>query len=140
MTTPADEGSARFSPNGKWIAYQSNIAGRTEAFIRAFPGGPPGEWPVSSGGAVNLAWDDQGKELFYSVPSPGAGGDLIATGIRFLPDRVEIGAPERLFTGSYVNSANVSRDAQRFLMFARPEIENDRNPLTVVLNWQAGLN
>jgi Tol biopolymer transport system component len=43
LTTPANEVTARFSPNGKWIAYTSDTNGRTEAFIRAFPGGPPGE-------------------------------------------------------------------------------------------------
>jgi Tol biopolymer transport system component len=135
LTTPANEANARFSPDGRWIAYTSDTTGRTEAFIRAFPGGPPGEWPVSGGGASNLAWRDDGKELFYRSPSPAGGGALIATAIRFLPNRVEIGAAERLFTSFNAQTTNVSENGQRFLVFQRPsERRDERYSLTVVLN------
>jgi eukaryotic-like serine/threonine-protein kinase len=141
LTTPADEVTARFSPDGKWIAYISNITGRPEAFIRAFPGGPPGEWPVSSGGASSVEWRGDGAELFYRQLSPGYGPAMMAQTIRFLPDRVAIGAAKTLFRNSfYFDTANVSKDGQRFLQFARAgETADARNPLTVVSNWQAGL-
>jgi hypothetical protein len=66
---------------------------------------------------------------------------MSAAAIRFLPDRVEIGDSTRLFASDFVNyTANVSEDGQRFLLFMRPgEEEDDSNPLTVVLNWQARL-
>ena len=90
LTTPASETSARFSPDGKWIAYTSNTAGRSEAFVRAFPGGPPGEWPVSSGGALDLVWRPNGSELFYRYAesrrrrrrSRRCGGDSVSAGSR----------------------------------------------------------
>ena len=134
LTTPASETSPRLSPDGKWIAYLSNATGRNEAYIRAFPGaGPPGEWPVSNGGAANLAWRKDGKELFYTGPSPTGGGQMAAS-IRLLADRVEIGAPRELFSGLNSTFA-VSDDGQRFLRFVQAGVNDDRDPLTVVLNW-----
>jgi Tol biopolymer transport system component len=141
LTTPADEPIARFSPDGKWIAYLSDTTGRPEGFIRAFPGGPPGEWPVSSGGASSIEWRGDGAELFYRQLSPGFGPAMMAQTIRFLPDRLEIGAAKTLFRNSfYFDTANVSKDGQRFLQFARAgETADAGNPLTVVSNWQAWL-
>ena len=62
--TPANEDSARFAPDGKWIAYTSDEAGRNEVYVEPFPGGG-GRWQVSSDGAEWIAWQRVG--LFYGL-------------------------------------------------------------------------
>ncbi len=55
MATPANEDSAQFAPDGKWIAYTSDESGRNEVYVQAFPGGG-GRWQVSTDGAEWIAW------------------------------------------------------------------------------------
>ena len=140
LTTPNNESQGRFSPDGKWIAYVSNTTGSALAYVRAFPGGPQGEWTVSSGNTANLAWHTNGQELYYRAQSRGGGGGVFAAAFRFLPDRPVIGAAQELFK-TFFGGSTVSEDGQRFLLFTRSgdDREGDRNPLTVVVNWQAAL-
>jgi hypothetical protein len=67
LTTPAYEQNARFSPDGKWIAYTSDVTSRAEAFIRAFPGGPAGEWPVSDSRTAESAGSAQNRRSRYKT-------------------------------------------------------------------------
>jgi hypothetical protein len=80
------------------------------------------------------------NSLVQRAPDSWRPGDVMATPISLLPDRVEIGTPRALFRA--LNSAtNVSKDGQRFLMFDRPSeaAKEDRSPLTIVVNWQSAL-
>ncbi len=63
-TTEFKEQNPRFSPDGKWIAYQSDESGIREVYIRPYPG-PGGKWQVSSGGGEGPMWSPDGKRLFY---------------------------------------------------------------------------
>ena len=67
LSTPADEREPMFSPDGRWIAYQSNEFGRTEVFVRPFPG-PGGKWQISTAGGTFAAWSQKRHELFYIGP------------------------------------------------------------------------
>ena len=140
LTSSASERSARFSPDGKWIVYVSNATGENEVYIRAFPGGPSGQWPVSSGGGAFAVF--RGNELFYRVPSGGRAGYVNVVPVRFLQDRPEIGATQTVLKGGFlIDAGNVSDDGQRVLVFTETSetTDSDRNPLTVVLNWQSAL-
>jgi hypothetical protein len=64
LSTPAVEQEPVFSPDGRWIAYQSNESGRTELFVRTFPG-PGGKWQISTAGGVEANWSQKRQELFY---------------------------------------------------------------------------
>ncbi len=65
------ENAARFSPDGKWVAYHSNETGFNEVYVAPFP--PTGaKWQVSSGGGVVPRWRGDGKELFHVVPGTPA--------------------------------------------------------------------
>ena len=63
LSTAAREHKARFSPDGRWVAYESNATGRDEIFVRPFPG-PGGQWQASVGGGISPRWGADGKELY----------------------------------------------------------------------------
>ena len=56
--------NAMFSPDGRWLAYTSNESGRSEVFVRAFPG-PGAQWQVSTSGGSVSTWSRRRNELFY---------------------------------------------------------------------------
>src|SRR5262249_33100169 len=64
LQTPFNETGGRFSPDGRWVAYQSSESGRNEIYVVPFPAAG-GKWQISSGGGVAPLWRRNGKELFY---------------------------------------------------------------------------
>lgn len=64
LNTAFAEESPAFSPDGSWLAYQSDESGRMEIYVRPFPG-PGGKWQVSSSGGKLPVWSRNRKELFY---------------------------------------------------------------------------
>jgi len=137
VTTPFHETSAQFSPDGRWIAYQSNESGSVEIYVQPFPSGR--KVPISGAGGVQVRWRRDGRELFYLAPD----NQLMAVSIRLDADTpsVEVGKPEPLFTthlaGTPQNDSGrhymVSPDGQRFLMDTLTEVSL---PMTVILNWK----
>src|SRR5207249_2717436 len=67
LSTPATETNPMFSPDGRWIAYQSNESGRSEIYVRPFPG-PGGKWQVSTQGGANPIWSRARRELLFATP------------------------------------------------------------------------
>jgi len=64
LNSPFAELYPAFSPDGRWLAYQSNESGQNEIYVRPFPDSG-GKWPVSSGGGTIPIWSENGWELFY---------------------------------------------------------------------------
>jgi serine/threonine-protein kinase len=64
LRTPANERQPAVSPDGRWIAYDSNESGRDEVYVRPFPG-PGGKWQVSNDGGQLPVWSRNGRELFF---------------------------------------------------------------------------
>jgi Tol biopolymer transport system component len=139
LRTQFDESHAQFSPDGKWVAYQSNESGSIQIYLQTFP---PigGKWQVSTGGGVQPRWRGDGREIYYV-----RGGRMWAASIRTAGGRVEIDPPHELLPIGFNTGPeyfyDVSHDGQRFLAFQLPDIigSQSANPLTVVSNWQAGL-
>jgi serine/threonine-protein kinase len=75
LSSPFMDREPMFSPDGRWIAYQSDESGRTEVYVRPFPG-PGGKWQVSIGGGNQAAWSRTRPELFYGGPD---GRIMVAT-------------------------------------------------------------
>ena len=66
MANQFAESAPKFSPDGRWLAYESNETGRTEIFVRAFPAtAQGGKWPISNGGGALPVWSPNGRELLY---------------------------------------------------------------------------
>jgi eukaryotic-like serine/threonine-protein kinase len=141
-----NETTGRFSPDGRWIAYQSDESGKTEIYVKPFDAssaarsssaaGAPvaGKWMVSNGGGASPLWRGDGKELFYlSSDGMATAVELNTTGA-FRP-----GVAKPLFKvpPGLVNW-DVTPDGKRFLLVA-PSATGARPFFTVVLNWQAGL-
>lgn len=135
LSTPFNEVQARFSPDGKWVAYASDESGRFEVYLRPFPFSAE-RTLVSTGGGMQPEWRHDGRELFYisadrkmmTVPISADGTTLKPGAPRalFAVDVVEPNAP---YPGDYA----VSADGQRFLVNSVTN-EPTRQTLTVILN------
>ncbi|HEX7190539.1 MAG TPA: protein kinase [Thermoanaerobaculia bacterium] len=132
MQTPFDESAARFSPDGRWIAYASNESGRTEVYVIAANGG--GRWQASTSGGFAPVWSHDGHELFYRN-----GNDLCAVDVQ-ASDTFVASVPHVLFSGEFQNLVrgdadyDVSNDGRRFLMLQRDK-EQKATPVILVTNW-----
>jgi serine/threonine protein kinase len=135
--TNFEERDGQFSPDGKWVAYQSNESGRTEIVVQSFPS-PGSKLQVSTNGGAQVRWRHDGKELFYIAFD----GRLMAVPVRIDSDgqTLEANPPLPLFTtriggaiqGTAKQQYDVSADGQRFLM--NTVTEAGTPPITVVLN------
>jgi serine/threonine-protein kinase len=67
LQTRFDESGPALSPNGRWLAYQSNETGRAEVYVRPFPDVEGGRVRVSTDGGTEPRWSQDGRELFYTV-------------------------------------------------------------------------
>jgi dipeptidyl aminopeptidase/acylaminoacyl peptidase len=130
--------NAQFSPDGRWIAYNSSETGRMEVYVGA-ASGTGGKVIVSRNGGVQPRWRRDGKEIFYIEP-----GDLLMAADVSTANatKFETRAVRRLFQVDFADALgslyDVSADGQRFLVNTR--VGEPIAPITVVLNWTAALN
>jgi len=136
LATEFNEANAELSPDGRWLAYQSNASGQYEIYVRPFPNVEDGRWPISSGGGTRPLWSPDGRELFYLAP----GARLMAIPVQTEPSFAP-GNAEELFRGylagtgaSIGRTYDISPDGERFLMIK----ESGSAPSTefiLVQNW-----
>jgi serine/threonine protein kinase len=140
VATPADERFPRFSPNGKWIVYQSNETGRYEVYARPFAGGPAapeGKIQLSDNGGEFPVWRADGQELFYlsrGIMYSVATRNLGQSGATPRPSRLFIACPDTQPVeqiGRASNPFDVGPDG-RFLINCRTERPGQSR---VLLNW-----
>jgi serine/threonine protein kinase len=138
LKTNFDELLPRFSPDGHWVAYQSNESGRYETYVRAFPR-PGGQWQVSTMGGIEPRWAPSGKELYYIAPDR----TLMVVPIAVNSAGIEPGTPRALFhprifgggtEGRMGWEYDVSGDG-RFLINTVVE-DTATPPITLIQNWK----
>jgi serine/threonine protein kinase/Tol biopolymer transport system component len=141
VQTNAKEHEARFSPDGRWMAYVSDESGQNQVYLVALPqtGIPSIPIPVSREGGEFPVWSRSGDELFFLSPDRGV------MSVAAQPDVAgsRPGLPKRLFQLPDSASANlefsVSDDGQRFLVALT--VPDPRTQLiTIVLNWSPELH
>jgi serine/threonine-protein kinase len=134
ISTEFNEYNVSLSPDGGWLAYQSNASGREEVYVRPFPDVEGGRWQVSTLGGQDPLWSRDGTELFY-----WQGNQMMAvpvgTGSAFVA-----GVPEMLFSGNYYTDLSrtydVASDGRFLLIKGDGQSGSSLSPsMTVVLNW-----
>jgi serine/threonine protein kinase len=141
VQTPYNDAQGQFSPDGRWVAYQSNESGRVEVYVVSFPD-TSAKWQVSNGGGDWPRWSADGREIFYLSDNR-----LMAVPFGSGARGVELGSPQTLFTADLRRSAfggsngypyDVAPDGRRFLLNALAGSRASAT-FTLVVNWHAGL-
>jgi Tol biopolymer transport system component len=141
--TSYEEGDAQFSPDGRWVAYQSNQSGTFEIWVKAFPD-TGYKQQITDGGGIEARWNGNGKELFYIARD----GKMMAIPIQAGGQSLQKGSPIALFQTRIVQGGDpsvhpkqqyaVTRDGQRFLINTIVD-ESTARPITIVTNWARAL-
>jgi hypothetical protein len=95
------EGSPKFSPDGRWVAYSSNESGRPEVYAQPGPGPGP-KIQISTDGGTDPMWSRKSGELFYRT-----GEQMMVTEVR-TGDRLIVAKPALLWSGRYSHGMNTS--------------------------------
>ena len=143
LQTKFDERNGVVSPDGRWLAYESDNSGSFEIYVRPFPNVGGGQWQVSTAGGRQPLWARSGKELFYI----GADGTLLRVPVEASGGTWHAGAPVKLLEGRYYTGTgsgrayDVSPDGRRFLMIKGPATDAGAAPpaLIVVQHWDEEL-
>jgi eukaryotic-like serine/threonine-protein kinase len=134
-----DEQNGVFSPDGRWVAYNSNESGIDEVYVQPFPASG-GRWQISSGGGISPRWNGDGNELFYIASDR----NLMVVPMRTAGVSLEPGTPSRLFLIPPMQGV-VNRDeyavnaaGTRFLTSV-PAEGATASLIGVIINWQRGI-
>jgi Tol biopolymer transport system component len=133
LSSKSSEMNGTFSPDGRWVAYQSNASGRYEVVVRPYPSKNPAQ-TISHEGGKNPRWRGDGKELFFVSPD----GTLMAADFDAATGRSR-GALQPLFATQIRFGENrpyaVDKSGQRFLLKVTPDPR-----LVAVMDWRTLLN
>ena len=144
LQTKFDELNGSVSPDGRWLAYESNSSGSFEIYVRPFPNVGGGQQQVSTAGGRQPLWARSGKELFYL----GGANALLRVSVEASGTTWNNGTPMKLLEGQYVSGGGtlgrtyeVSPDGQRFLKIKAPRTDASAAPpaLIVVQHWDEDL-
>jgi Tol biopolymer transport system component len=129
---PFDQMYAVYSPNGDWIAYQSNESGEFQVYVQPASGGS-GRWQLSTEGGLYPRWNREGTELFFIAPP----NRMMVVPVS-VDDGFQVGVPRLLFEASLPLSGeapyDVTPDGERFVVELQ---RNAASPITLVTNWTA---
>jgi Tol biopolymer transport system component len=145
---PFSEAWGMFSPDGRWVAYQSNESGRPEIYVRPFvpPGvaGTPavpaeGQWQVSTAGGIHPVWRPDGKELYYLNPAGAMmAAPVTVNATTLAPGTPVVLFPTRIFGGGVDGQGrqyDIAPDG-RFLI--NTVLDEAAAPITLLMNWHPG--
>src|SRR5262249_3398053 len=134
LKTQFAELQARFSPDGRYVAYSSDASGMPEVYVQPFPNPADGKWMVSKGGGRLPRWRRDGTDVFYELLS---GVRLMVVDVSLQPV-FHPGIPKVLldFPPGPIDY-DVSADGQRFVKLATASTNRDAppSPITIMLNW-----
>jgi serine/threonine-protein kinase len=140
--TQFSERNGVVSPDGRWLAYESNASGRLEIYVRPFPQVDGGQWLVSTNGGSRPLWARDGRELFYLSED----GTLMSVPVE-QTSAWRAGSPRQVLQTAYFPAAvpgfnyrpyDISPEGTRFLMIkqlAETEPRPGQRGIIVVTNW-----
>jgi len=143
LATPGAEVNGRVSPNGRWLAYQSDDAGEWHVYVRPFlRSGAPTRVSGSSG--ANPQWRADGRELFWQAPAPEdrTRTVLYSAELAIAGDNIRVSAPKRLFPqhvhfDSLIDNRRqwaAAPDGSHFVLRQATGLPGPA--VKVILNWQ----
>lgn len=135
LRTPFNEGRGRFSPDGRWIVYESMESGRPEVYVASFHG-TAGKWQISSNGGTDPWWSADGREIFYLSADQRFMSMPVTLGATFDPGIARELFRVRTEAGRRRNVFCAAPDGQRFLFLVA--LDQSSTPMTVVANWRGG--
>jgi Tol biopolymer transport system component len=143
LTSEFNERQGQLSPDGRWLAYSSNESNKDEVYVQPFAPGHEkvtGKWQISLTGGTQPRWRGDGKELYYMAPDR----KLMALEVKATAQTFAWGTPAALFESrSALDPGNggylPDRDGKRFLIVTAAGDRAEASPLTVVVNWLAGV-
>ena len=135
LNGPSAERAPMFSPDGRWLAYQSTESGRDEVYVRPFPG-PGSRWKISTGGGTTPTWSRVRHELFFGAPD----GRIIVSpytvaGDAFHPEKPVPWSESRFVEFRRVGSTrsfDLHPDGNRFALTKLGETQADAKQDTLV--------
>jgi serine/threonine-protein kinase len=135
MESPAVESNPVFSPDGRYMAYETDASGKAEIVIVTFPS-RGGKWQVSAGGGTNPIWSPTGRELYYMQ-----GTSMFVVAIQSGP-AFDFSSPRKLFDLPPDGAAitGISSDGKQFAMVMLPTKELSTLEVTLVTDWFQELN
>ena len=138
QTPQFDEERAQFSPDGRFIAYDSDESGRRQVYVMSFPG-PGGKQQVSIDGGEDLIWRRDGRELFFLSESKMMAADVKTNGSSMEIANVRPLFDAKVSFGPFSGFAHydVTSDGKRFIVTATGE--GTSTPMNLVINWTADL-
>jgi serine/threonine-protein kinase len=137
LSTPFSEQEPMFSPDGRWVAYQSNESGRFEVYVRPFPG-PGGKWQISTDGGTVPTWSRTRPEIFYASPDNRL---MVASytveGNSFKADKPRVWSERRFMPRPRNRSFDLHPDGERFVLAAALENESavKQDKLVFIFNF-----
>jgi serine/threonine protein kinase len=136
LQTEDTEQSAKFSPSGRWLAFESDVSGEMEVYVRAFPG-PGGEWQVSTNGGIRPLWRADGRELFYLANDGQMMSVVVESKEGFRHDTpVALFEFEGWVTAEGTTTFEVAPDGSKFLVMGPVEGDEQKQPvITLLQGW-----
>jgi predicted Ser/Thr protein kinase/WD40 repeat protein len=142
LQTQSNEANGAFSPDGRWIAYQSDDTGKYEIYVRPFSGPRGGKWQISTGGGQLAIWSRNGRELFFEtldnhimvVNYTTSGNSFTVVGKPHVWSDTQIGG----VTGSSIQNYDLAQDGKHFVVFLRekaPVAQSGPLHVTFLLNF-----
>jgi serine/threonine-protein kinase len=138
LDTEHDERNAALSKDGRFMAFESDLSGKFEIYVRPYPDVNRRQWPVSTGGGSEPVWAQSGQEIFYVSPN----NKLMSVPVKALGTDLEFGKPSELFDvtpyffGGVGRNYDVFPDGKRFVMVKNPVSASGGGPrINVVINW-----
>ena len=142
LNTVANEVDPIFSPDGRWLSYNSDESGQVEAYVRPFPG-PGSTWKVSAGAGNGgtTFWSYKRPELFYEQNTPQGHGFMVVPyrteGGSFVAGNPRPWSPGRFLPRRHIGWEALHPDGNRIATALAPDVQTESKPghLTFVFNF-----
>ena len=137
LQTPFHEFGAQLSPDGRWVAFVSNVSGRSEVYVQSFSG--EGKWQISTSGGGMPQWTPDGRELLFFTPDEKLMSAAVVPGDTFTVDipKPLFSARLRVFGGMTRNQYDIMPEGKVIVGNFTAQGQSEHVAVTLLQNWKA---